>query len=1210
MSEDYVSGLGATGAAFGSFEMAAADAARATGDFSTALHWYESLLALDAAHLDARIGRCAVLRIMGSPRDSLADLIKILAQHPKHLTARLELALTLQRLGRGDEARSIYALLVREPGAPAEAWHGLALVLLAEGQELAAEIALRRSLALAPNRIEGRQQLADLLARRQDLTAATELYHDILAIAPDSAAAHTGLGQALIGLRRMDEARDQLDRALAIDPDNAVAHLGRARLHLLEGDLPAAWEDMEWRRRLGPGSHPAAPGKPWNGRDPLAGRSILLWTEQGIDDALQMLRYARVLAEQGAEVILGLPPPLVPLGAGVAGAARTIVSGQPLPPDIGVDYNASLSDMPRLLETAVTSIPNVPYITAPAGKRPGIAAPPGTVLKIGLAWGGARPAWSVPFPQIMTLLGHPRVAMFGLQMGPRAEDSVRMAHPALLHDLGATIADYADFAGRIAEMDLVVTVDGSVAHLAGAMGRKVWLMLPYAADWRWMQGRDDSPWYPSARLFRQERPGDWTGVLTQVMIALDELVADEYECRQAETRGRTGAKAAMQAFLSTHLQAGDLFVDIGTGDGGHALDAAAHPAGDIRVMAIDARQREIEMLADTVDISGLSEQVEVLCLALGDKSTPVVVSATSRAGRTVFPLPAWVRSTARTATLDELIGKRADLAAARLVVRIGAKGCESAIIAGMSEGLAAGSIAAVVFEHTEGATAAAALIAAGYRLYRFPGPVAGGQVVPFDGEPGIVLALAATTPVATAYGDAGAPTSPEAVSRAESEAALLAARGADELAAGRFNPAAALFTKALARNPDNIQANANLGALLRRIGRADAAAACWRRALKSGAGNAALLANLANVLRESGNFPASEAAFLQVLAEDPANPHFLYAFALLLRDLGRARESLATLEQARSLKPGILRPGDLATALLKAGHLARGMAEIGHRRPVPLSDHGAPPWDGGPLNGRTILIRDEGDAIDTVMLSRYVPLVASQGGSVVMECIPEAARLLAGIDGIGRVIPRGQPLPETDCTARLPDVPRLLDAGLRTAPPRVVPYLRLPAGLPVFRFPEDGRLRVGVAWSGRPTDRSPPLSSILRLAADPAVNLISLQRPPASDALVSSGGRSFFEDMGGRCTDLAETAAIIAGLDLVIAGDTAEAHIAGALGRPVWVLLPLGNDWRWVDGRDDSLWYPAMRVFRQGIDGSWDHAVQRIGVALGAMAAGKSGRRP
>jgi FkbM family methyltransferase len=1207
MSDDLSAGLGVGGTAFGSFEIAAAEAAHATGDFETALHWYETALAQNPDHAEAHVGRCKVLRQAGHPRESLTHLVKFLAKHPKHLGGRLELALTLQQVGRGDEARSIYSLLVRETGAPAEAWHGLALVLLAEGKESPAEAALRRALALAPNMIEIRQQLAELTARRQDLAAAADMFQDILAIATDSAEAQAGLAQVLIGLNRMDEARDRIERALAIQPDNATAHLARARLLLLEGNLPGAWDDMDWRWRGSPGKRPNPPGEHWTGDSETNGRTVLLYAGNGLDDTLQMLRYTQVLSDKGARVVLGLPSLLAPLGSGVKGAWRTIVSGQPVPKGLRVDYSAAISDMPRLLGTTLTSIPPTPYIEAPAEKRPSVIAPPGAMLKVGVSWGAARAAWGVPFPSVMTLLGLPGAAFFGLQLGTRARDASVLAHPTLIHDLSSTIADYGDLAGRIAEMDLVITVDGPVAHLAGAMGKPVWLMLPYAADWRWMTHREDSPWYPSARLFRQDRPGDWTGVLTHVMTALEERVAEiKYE-RQTLARAHVGDKAKIRALLSTHLQSGDLLIDVGAGDGGFSMDAADHPAGGIKILAIEARPSEAGILRDTVDLTGLSDQVEVLCAALGSKRAPAVVANRPYGGKIVFSLPDWVRTAETSTTFDALISERSDLMADRLLVRIGAKGQEDEIVAGMEGTLRTGTVALLVFEHRAGGQAATLLQAQGYRLFRFPSDIATGAVVPFADEPGTVLALAPSVDPAPVYGDANDPTSPAAMSRASAESARLASWGVDELNAGRPNAAGELFSKALAQDPFNVDANANLGGLLRRIGRADAAIACWRRALACGGGTA-IRANLANVLRESGHLASAESAFLSVLADEPDNPRYLYAFGLLLRDQGRAKEALATFERAETLAPGTLRPGDHAVALLKSGNLARGMAEMVNRRPVELTEHSAPLWDGSRLDARTILVRDEGDAIDTVMLARFLPMVARQGGLVTVECVPELARLLANVSGVEKVVPRGGDLPVTDCAIRLPDVPRLIGTTSRTTPIRDVPYLHLPHDLPVFRFPDDGRLRVGVAWSGRPTDRNLPLHALLRLASDPAVNLISLQRPPALGALLDGGGRSFFEEMGSQFHDLADSASVIAGLDLVIASDTVEAHIAGALGRPVWVLLPLGNDWRWVDGREDSVWYPTMRVFRQSQDSTWDRSMQRVSEALSAMVAGKLGR--
>lgn len=1186
-------------------ELFAARAARDADDLDSALAAYDAALLLHPDHAEALAGKGRVLRALGRVREALPVLLRAIDQDGRNIEARLELAQTLQGLGRSDEARAIFTALLRQPDPPARAWHGLALLLLGDGHEAAAEAALRRAIAQAPDLVEARRQLADLLARRLDLGAAVDLFHDILAIAPDNADALTGLGQALIGLGRVDEAQDQLERALAIRPDHAQAHMARARLNLLDGHLQGAWEDLEWRWRSLGRKRPDAPGQPWNGDGDLNGHTILLWAEQGLSEIIHLLRYVPLVAHRGAKVVLGLPATLVPLAKGIDGVHLALASGEAVPAGLTIDYNASLADLPRLFGTALSGIPAAPYVRPPAGHRVPVLSPPAALMKVGLAWAGPRSSWNIPFPQLMPLLGLPDAAFFSLQLGKRAADVTHLAHPGLITDLGATVSNFADLAGRIAEMDLVITVDSAVAHLAGAMGKPVWVLLPAAADWRWMRGRADSPWYPSARLFRQTSHGDWVEVVTQVMGELHTRLDGERSRRQSVAHGQSGPHAAARAFLSTHVAAGDLFVDVGCGSAApHALDVASQDVDDVRVLAIEARASEAALLDDTVAIAGLSDIVTVEQAVAGTGNAAVAVAARKRGGRAVLALPDWVATRHRSESLADILARHADLAGRRLLVRLGASGQESDILAGLGDLRPA----VVVFDHAEGDAAADMLRAQGYRLLRFASDVAAGPVQDFAGEAGTVLALAEGVAAAPVYGDSSDPTSPASMARATADAARLAAQGHQLLTKGLVNAAGAAFARALALDPGNVDANANLGGLLRRIGRSDAAACCWRRALAAGA-PPMVRANLANVLRESGHLASSEAAFLRVLQDLPDTPDILYAFGLLERERGRPREALGLFERAEKLRPGTVPGGDMASALLKSGNLARGMAEMAHRRPADLSPVDAPEWDGARLAGKTILVRDELDVVDTVMLSRYLPMVALQGGLVHVECVPEAAPLLAALAGVEQVLPRGTALPPVDCTVRLLDVPRLLGTTSRTTPPRTVPYLKLPDGTLPFRFPDDSRLHVGVSWHGpRPRDRGIPLTTLMRLAALPGIDLVSLQRGPRATELVATGNRLFVEEMGSQCRDLVDLAALVAGLDLVVTTDTVEAHLAGALGKPVWVLLPLGNDWRWVDERDDSVWYPTMRVFRQSPDGTWTRALTRVAEAMTAMAAGKRGR--
>ncbi len=1178
----------------------AALAARARGDYAAALAVYDSILSIHPGRLDALAGRGACLRALGRAREALVALLEALSAAPDDADTRLELALALRESGRRAEARTLYGLLLRDADAPARAWHGLALLCQAEGQDDAAETCLRRAVALAPNDFGARLDLADHLARRGNPAEAADLFHGVLAIRPGTAAAHAGLGQALIGLGRLEEAEDQLERALVMEADNVVAHLARARLNLLLGNLPAAWDDLDWRWRAPGRRRPEPPGVPWDGNADLHGHTILLWAEPGLAGIIHLLRWVPLVADRGARVLLGVPAILAPLVRNLRGVERVLASGAPLPEDVTVEFNASLAELPRLFGSTIDQLPPEPTLSVPEDRRVPLRGPATAVLKVGLAWAGDRADHAVPLPQLMPLLALPGIAAYSLQTGPQSREAGLLAHPSLLADLSPSLGDFADLAARIAEMDVVVAADGAVAHLAGALGVPVLVLVPMAPEWCWMLGREDSPWYASARLFRQTRADNWNRPVQEICAELRRRMAASRAGREARAAALSGRREAERAFLATHLQAGDLVLDVGAGDGTLVLDAAAHPAEDLHVLAIEARPGEAAILADTIAISGAEDVVEVIAAALAATPGPAVVAARPRGGRSVFPLPAWVRGNGATTTLDSLLAERPALAGRRMVLRLGARGAEADILAGLSA-----DPAVVILDHRDGDRVADILAERGYSLWRFAEGAAAGPVAAFGGQPGPVLALAAGEQPAALYGDVADPTSPAAMVRAALDARALAAQGTAALVKGDLNGAGTLYGRALATDGDNVEALVNLGSLLRRIGHADAAGACWGRAQANGAG-AQVLANLGNVMRELGYLFASEQYFTEALAAEPANPSFLYGMGLLERERGRAREAVALFERAEQVKPGTVPRVALAAALLKSGNLARGMAEMAHRPPAPLAPVDAPAWDGGRLDARTILVRDEGDALDTLMLARFIPQVARHGGLVVVECVPDCARLLAGLPGVEQVVPRGQPLPPVDVQTRLPDVPRLIGTTSRTTPPRDVPYLHLPEGQAPRAFGPDRRLRVGLAWSGRATDRPVPLQHLLRLAADPRIALVSLQRGPRAADLTAVGAAPFVEDLGAACTDLADSAAIIAGLDLIIAADTAEAHIAGALGKPVWVLLPTTCDWRWVDNRDDCVWYPTMRVFRQSLDGSWHSALARVAEAASAMAAGKS----
>jgi Flp pilus assembly protein TadD len=469
-------------------------------------------------------------------------------------------ALDLHRQGRFDEAETRYRKLTwREPGSSA-AFHGLgALCLhqnrLAEAQDLltraatlspddaqianalgaaltqlgqveAAESTLHRALALDPALAEAHNNLSILFVRSNRPFEAIESSRRAVRLAPDSADMAINLGKALRDGNRPKAALAAFETAVCLAPDLAEAHFAVATLQLALGDFAAGWVGFEWRLRLS-GFGFALPdwGKPgWQGEE-LDGRTILLHAEQGLGDTLQFLRYVPLVVARGGRVKLLVQPALTRLLAGMAGVEHVVGFGDTLPE---YDVHCPLMRLPRRFATRLDTIPPIAApLTAPETDRAFWHKRLGRdgQKRIGLVWAG-NPTHandynrSAPLAALAPLLALDGVRWISLQQELRPGDAaILAAHPAIV-PTGETLTDLAATAGLIANLDLVISVDTAVAHLAGTMGKPVWLLLPFAPEWRWLGARGDSPWYPTARLFRQKQPGDWGTVAVEVAAAI------------------------------------------------------------------------------------------------------------------------------------------------------------------------------------------------------------------------------------------------------------------------------------------------------------------------------------------------------------------------------------------------------------------------------------------------------------------------------------------------------------------------------------------------------------------------------------------------------------------------------------------------------------------------------------------------------------------
>jgi Tfp pilus assembly protein PilF len=432
----------------------------------------------------------------------------------------------------------------------------------------------------------------------------------------------------------------------------------------------------------------------------------------------------------------------------------------------------------------------------------------------------------------------------------------------------------------------------------------------------------------------------------------------------------------------------------------------------------------------------------------------------------------------------------------------------------------------------------------------------------------------------------------------------------------KFADAARHYEHALRLAPRFPEARNNLGVALQELGRIDEAEACFREALRLDPDYVEAHNNLGNALQDQGRLAEAEAAYRQALLRRPGYIDALHHLGNALGGQGRAREAVECYEEVLRLEPD---HGKVhlcrAMAWLQSGDYIRGWAEYEWR--LKCKGQSIPPmsqpfWGGEPLDGRTILILAEQGLGDTLQFIRYATLVAKRGGRVIVACRQPLERIVASCPGVERVISEKMAVPEFDCYAPLLSLPRVFRTSLESVPAEV-PYLAADPAL-VARWRDElgpiGGFKVGVVWQGNPDhskdrERSFRLAQLGPLARVPGVRLFSLQKGPGSEQLGEVEVDFPITDLGRRLDDLVVTAAVMRSLDLVVSPDTSPAHLAGALGVPVWLALPAAPDWRWLRGRDDSPWYPTMLIFRQRKWGDWEDVLERMARELETHRATK-----
>jgi len=1131
-----------------------------------AIECYRRAIALKPDHAEAHNNLGAALLAQGNLDEAVESHRRAVAAKPDYVEAYNNLALALKQLGRSEEAAESLrrAIAVRPSYAPAyanlgnlmreqgdldtaidwyrqaiaadnglvEAHTGVAFALQQRGRLAEAAESYRRALALKPGDVDALCNLGALLNGFDRPEEAAECYSRVLAGQPSHVAARCNMGVALMARNEIEGAIECYRRAIALSPDFADAYWNLSLAQLVQGDFTNGWRGYEWRLRTKRHAPRDFEQPVWAG-ERLAGKTILLHQEQGLGDTIQFMRYVPQVAARGGRVVLEVQPPLARLAATLDGVSEIVTVGTKLP---HFDFHCSLLSLPDRFATNLGSIPNeVPYLTpdpkAVEHWRARLGG--GPQLKIGIAWAGNRSHKndrnrSVAIERLLPILEIPGIRWISIQVGERAGDLARLP-VGLVTDLAHHIGDFADTAAVIANLDLVIAVDTAVVHLAGALGRPVWAMLAFAPDWRWLLDREDSPWYPSLRLIRQARPGDWNGVLVKLRQAL----AQRLDQILPEWRPDSAAAA---------IEAGPPIVAV---DPQLVFEAALAHHGASRLDAAEAAAKEA--VAYHPSHAGAHQLLGIIAIQRGEHQKAVELLQQAI-----------------------ILDPHAEQAHNNLAIALAGRGRLDEAITSLRHATVLNPGFAVAHFNLGSMRQRANQVEEAGDSFRCA----------IDAKPD--------------YFDA--------------HLQLGNVRHQQK----RFEAAAESYRNAIELRPGSHLPHLGLGSALKELQRLDAAVASYRRALELKPDWADAHNSLGNALSAQAQDEEAIESFRRALALKPDYADAHNNLGVVLQKQNRIAGALQSYHRCELLRPD---HADLhlnmALAYLVAGDFANGWREYEWRyrsraqtpRKLPQ-----PLWTGEDLAGKTILLHYEQGFGDTIQFMRYAPLVAARGARVVLEVQPPLVRLAATLKGPAQVL-AGEPLPRFDFHCHLLSLPERFGTDLATIPANV-PYLA-PEAAAVARWRRqigDGPpLKVGLAWAGNAKhhnerDRSLGLERLAPLFALPGIRWFSLQvGERVGDVAQLPAGK--IHDLSRDLSDFAETAAAIASLDLVVAVDTAVVHLAGALGRPVWAMLAFAPDWRWLLGREDSPWYPSLRLFRQARAGDWDSVIARVRDSLAILAA-------
>jgi len=1196
-----------------------------------ALTCYDRALVLQPDLAVAHSNRGVLLKELGRIEEGIAACRRALELRPDLAEAYSNLGMLLKEKGDLDEAIAACERALALDPRSVSALNNLGNAYQEKNELSRARRVYEQAIALNPQDAKAYGNLANALQKEDEVEAAIAAYQKALAVQPNYALALNNLGNAYLRKGEVARAIESYERAIAADPEYPEArfHLGMAQL--LTGDYGAGWAGYEYRWQmqefLRQNGQPEFRVPLWDGSP---GKRVLLVNEQGLGDRLQFVRYGALVQRAGSVPIYPCPKVFWSVLASCPALPELLPEGSPLPP---FDAYIPLLSLPRVLGTTLETVPaDIPYLFAPTDPIVAVMAPYRRELNVGLVWAtslthktaGRR---SIPLELLVPLLAqHTEVRFFALQKDLNPEEEAVWATVPELVDLRAHLTDFGATAAAIQTLDLVITVDTAVAHLAGAMGAPVWVLLSFMPDWRWLLGREDSPWYPTARLFRQPRPGDWESVLAAVQTA---LAARQFPSRQTgpapdpvwvaqryrELARRGEALETLKAALNAY-ESGNFAEAVRLGEEARRVETAAPELLNLLGVAyhkLGQSEQGAALLAEAVALAPERGDFAAnwgLVLDRLGQTEPAIAAFQQAAA--LQPTPEVYNNLGNSWQKAGNPGQAAAAYREAIAQQPKAKyrynlACALQALGQREEAIAELNLALAAEPQYQRAqdllvALAGADSVAGYRQALAQDPH----------NPHWHLRLGNALAKEKQWAEAKTHLQ-QAIALAPDLVAAYRALSGIALEENDPETAIAHLQHALTLTPQCPDTRVNLGVALIQAERYDEARTVLREALALRPGYAEAWINLGVSCNKEERYAEAIGYFQEAIA---AKPDFIPAYL----NLGLAQAMQEDLTGAIATFREILRQKadhpdahmNVGLALLGLGEWPQGWAEYEWRHFIQEYNSRRhylkqPLWDGQPHPG-TLLIYTEQGLGDCIQFLRFLALVKPRVGRLVVEGNQKILRsLLAIVPEIDAVICIGDELPPYDVHYPLMSLPFLLGTGHQTLAERI-PYLPVPTG-PTLPDAVPNRPKVGLVWTanlGNPTTgkkRTVPFAQFQRLLATPDLQFYSLQPDILADEkpLAAAWGETLV-DLGPQLRELTDALALVAQLDLVVTVDTMVAHLAGAIGKPVWVLLPPAPDWRWLLDREHTPWYPSMRLFRRELGEGWEPLLDRVQRALADWA--------